>query len=440
MARFLVGTIAAAGHVNPALPIVQQLVQQGHEVCWYTGRAFKDKVEATGAHHFPIRRGIDFSALETIPIDWLARRDALKGLAQFKFYLKHGFIDAAVMQLQDLTDILEEFPADVLLCDVFFLGMLWLHEKTQLPWAAFGMSALPFASQDTAPFGFGLQPDNSPVGRIRNRALNWLSNNVLMKDVTIYLDRVRENVGLSAKGEDFFSAALSPFLYLQGTTPSFEYPRRDLPAQVHFIGPFIPPVSPDFTPPVWWKDLDLGLPVVFVTQGTIATESLHLLVPTIQALADEEMLVIATTGGQSIEALNLLRIPANARIESFIPYPYLLPQVDVMVTNAGFNGVQIALANGVSMVTAGQTEEKPEICARVAWTGTGIDLKTSNPTQSQIRNAVKTVLELASYKQKAQQMKREIELYDSPIIAANLLSRLATTKKPILSSSSDLMV
>lgn len=429
MARFLIGTIAAAGHVNPALPIARQLIQQSHEVWWYTGIGFKEKVEQTGAHHVAIRRGIDYSIPETIPTDWIAQRDAVKGVSQFKFYLKHGFIDAAVTQLQDLTDILKEFPADVLLCDVFFLGMSWLYEKTGLPWAAFGMSALPFNSRDTAPFGLGLPPDNSLFGRLRIQGLNWLSKNVLMRDVTVYLDRMRQSVGLRAKRQDFFSAALSPFLYLQGSTPSFEYPRSDLPSQIHFTGTFIPPASADFTPPSWWSDLDKNRPTVFVTQGTVATEANNLLLPTIQALADEEMLVIATTGGQPIQNLNLDPMPANTRIESFIPYTHLLPHIDVMVTNAGFNGVQIALANGVPMVTAGQTEEKPEICARVEWSGVGINLKTSTPTSSQIRDAVKAVLASPSYKQNAQKIKKEISSYNSPVLAVGLLEKLAATKQ-----------
>ena len=169
-----------------------------------------------------------------------------------------------------------------------------------------------------------------------------------------------------------------------------------------------------------------------MTQGTIATEASDLLVPTLQALADEDMLVIATTGGQTIETVKLNPIPKNARIETFIPYSHLLPHVDVMVTNAGFNGVQTALANGVPMVTAGQTEEKPEICARVAWSGTGIDLKTSMPTATQIRAAVKSVLASPSYKQKTQQMQREISMFNSSSIAADLLEQLAATKQPIL--------
>lgn len=432
MTRFLIGTIAAAGHVNPALPIVQRLIKQGNEVWWYTGRGLKDKVEATGARHVPIQRGIDPTISETIPKSWLEQRDALKGVDQFKFYLKHAFIDAAVTQLQDLTDILKQFPADVLLCDVFFLGMSWLHEKTGLPWAAFGMSALPFISRDTAPFGLGMQPNASIFGRLRNQLLNSFSTAILMRDVRVHLDQMRTSVGLAPKEQDFFSAALSPFLYLQGTTPSFEYPQRDLPLQVHFIGTFLPPASTDFVLPDWWQDLQGDLPVIHVTQETIATDASDLIEPTIQALVTEAVLVVATTGGQPIDEMKRKALPANVRIEPFIPHAYLLPHVDVMVTNGGFNGVQIALANGVPMITAGQTEEKPEICARVQWTGTGIDLKTGTPTPEQIRNAVKAILSTPTYKQNAQRFQQEISSYDSPTIATALLETLATTKQPVL--------
>jgi MGT family glycosyltransferase len=432
MTRFLIGTIAAAGHVNPALPIARKLVECGHEVWWYTGKGFKDKIEATGAHHIPIRTGIDLTDINSIPQSWLKQKDALKGVAQFKFYLKYGFIDSAVTQLQDLTEILREYPADVLLCDVFFLGMSWLHEKTGLPWAAFGMSALPFTSCDTAPFGLGIKPNYSVLGRSRNSFLNWLSQNIIMRDVTVHLDRVRVTVGLPPKSQDFFTAALSPFLYLQGTTPSFEYPRSDLPPQVHFIGTFLPPAPTDFTPPAWWDDLKCGKRVIHVTQGTVATEATDLIFPTIQALANEDVLVVATTGGQPVENLQLNLIPPNVRLEKFIPHAYLLPYTDVMVTNGGFNGVQIALAFGVPMVTAGQTEEKPEICARVQWAGVGIDLKTSTPTSKQIRDAVIKILNSSQYRQRAENFKAEINNYDASTLAIKLLEQLASTKEPVL--------
>jgi MGT family glycosyltransferase len=428
MARFLIGTIPLVGHINPALPIARQLVKRGHEVWWYTGKNFQSKVEATGAHFVPIRTGLDFYDPKNIPQN-------LKGLAHLKYAFKHSFADSAVGQVKDLTDILREFPADVLLSDVCFLGASWVHEKGGPPWAAFGITALSVISNDTAPFGLGMLPDASRFGRLRNRCLNWVFHQGLFRDVTVYINTVRANIGLPPYQKSFFDAVVSPFLFLQGTVPAFEYPRSNLPSQVHFIGPYLPEPPASFTPPLWWDDLKSGIPVIHVTQGTVATEVDNLIVPTLQAFADEEVLVVAATGGQPIDSIKLTPLPANARIESFIPYYHLLPHVDVMVTNGGYNGVQAALAFGVPLVAAGQTEEKPEICARVEWAGVGINLKTKTPTPTQIKSAVKKILESPHYRQKAQLIQADIARYDTPTLSAKLLEQLAATKQPVFVST-----
>ena len=76
-------------------------------------------------------------------------------------------------------------------------------------------------------------------------------------------------------------------------------------------------------------------PVVFVTQGTVATDSFNqLLVPTLVGLSDEKVLVVATTANKPVEQLQLA-LPKNARVEPFIPYSALMPYVSVMVTNGG---------------------------------------------------------------------------------------------------------
>ena len=204
---------------------------------------------------------------------------------------------------------------------------------------------------------------------------------------------------------------------------------------MHFIGPYLPQPPAAFTPPVWWDALQGGKPVIHVTQGTVATEADDLIVPTLQALADEDVLVVAATGGKPIESLKIALMPANARIEPFIPYYHLLPHVDVMVTNGGYNGVQAALAFGVPLVATGQTEEKPEICARIEWAGVGINLKTKKPTPKQIRNAVKKILESPQYRQKAKLFQADIAHYDAPTLSAKLLEQLATTKQPVFVSS-----
>jgi MGT family glycosyltransferase len=435
MARFLLGTIPLVGHVSPAVPIARALVDRGHEVCWYTGQAFQSVVEKTGARFAPIHSWCDYSDLKNVPPELMDQRDAVQGIQRIKFDLKNFFIDPAVGQVKDLSELLDTFPADVLIADGMFLGVSWLAEQKQLPWAEFGSSALALSSNDTAPFGSGLQPSNTCLRRLRNQSLNWIFRRKVLKNLTAYTNDLRLQLGLPASSIHFFDK-ISPFLYLSPSVPEFEYPRSNLPPQVHFIGPLLSSSLVEFTPPVWWKELSSDKPIVHVTQGTVATNPDELITPTLLALADEDVFVIATTGGISPDTLKLPAIPANARIERFIPHAKLLPYVDVMVTNGGYNGVQMALANGIPLVVAGQTEDKPEVAARVEWARVGINLKTKSPTPKHVRDAVKKILADPSYRTKATYFQTEINAYNAPALATARLEQLAETRQPILRSDS----
>ncbi|RCJ15745.1 hypothetical protein A6S26_34000 [Nostoc sp. ATCC 43529] len=431
MARFLIGTTPIFGHVNPTLPIVHKLVERGHEVWWYTGEVFKSRVEATGARYVPMVSAFDYSDLKNVPKHLEEEREALPSeSAKLVFDFKHFLLDLTVGHVKDFQEILRQFPADVLLSDCAFLGASWVHEKGGPIWATLGVTALFISSCDTAPHILGLQPDSSALGRLRNNILNWVYKRVLLRNLTRYMNSVRTSIGLPPTQKDFVSAGVSPFLYLQQTIPAFEYPRSDLPPQVHFIGTSLAKPSADFTFPSWWEDLKGDKPVILVTQGTLPNDKTDsLIVPTIEALANEDVLVVATTGGQRIK---LDRYPANTRIKDYIPYSHLMPHVDIVVTNGGYNGVQEALAHGIPVVTAGTTEDKSETCARVQWSGVGINLKIDNPTPKQIKDAVKKILATSDYRQKAQLFQAEIASYDTPILAATLLEQLVATQQPVL--------
>lgn len=431
MARFLIGTFPLTGHVSPAVPIVRELVKRGHEVCWYTGQAFQATVEQTGARFTPILSWIDYSNLKNVSPELLAQREVQKGIDRLKFDLKTFFITPAAGQTKDFLAILSEFPADILIADSMFLGASWVAEQKGLPWAEFGTSVLAFYSRDTAPFGLGLQPSNTLLRRARNRSLTWFFKQTILQELRTYTNTVRSQVELPPS-PIYFSDRISPFLYLSPTIPEFEYPRSDLPPQVHLIGPLLSPPSTEFTPPHWWQELSGNQPIIHVTQGTVATNPTELIVPTLQALVDEDVLVVVTTGGATIDTISLSSLPTNARIEPFIPHAHLLPYVDVMVTNGGYNGVQMALTHGVPLIVAGQTEEKPEVAARVEWAKVGINLKTRIPTPQQIKNAVKTLLTDSSYRTHINHFQTQLQQYNAPAIAATLLEQLAETKQPVL--------
>lgn len=112
--------------------------------------------------------------------------------------------------------------------------------------------------------------------------------------------------------------------------------------------------------------------------------------PPLDALATENVLVVAALGRDVADLPGPL--PANARVERFIPFAALLRHADVFVTNGGFGATQQALAHGVPVVVAGATDDKPLVAARVAARGVGIDLGTATPEPARLRDVVLQLL------------------------------------------------
>src|SRR3981081_1305819 len=96
-----------------------------------------------------------------------------------------------------------------------------------------------------------------------------------------------------------------------------------------------------------------------------------------------------------------LRFLGTQGVATFIPFDRLLPKVSVFVTNGGYGAVNQALAAGVPVITAGETEDKGWVSQRVAWSGAGINLETSRPTERQIRSAVLEARSKSSYRRTA---------------------------------------
>lgn len=429
MARILIANMPLVGHITPALPIARTLVQRGHDVRWYTGARFQARVEATGAGFTPM---VHAPHLDEDEIDRRnPERAAASPVEKLKIDLKHSFGDSMPGQLRDFEELQRTWAPDVVLADPTVFGATLYSERYGVPYATIGMLPLSLRSRDTAPFGLGILPDSSPLGRLRNSALNVAVEHLLFADVQRHLQAVRARAGFGPMRR-FFLDSVSPYLYLQATVPAFEYPRSDLPPSVHFIGPLLGAPPQDTALPAWWGELGAGRPVVHVTQGTVATEAEQLLAPTIEALAGEDVLLVVTTGGQPVGRLPLGELPANVRVERFIPHPLLLPHVDVMVTNGGYGGVQTALAHGVPLVVAGASEDKPEVACRVQWAGVGLNLRTATPSPEQVREAVKRVLGDIRYAERARALQREYAAYDAPQRAAALIEQLAATRQPVL--------
>ncbi|KWX00851.1 Glycosyltransferase [Carbonactinospora thermoautotrophica] len=423
----LVATAPGEGHVNPMAPVARELVRRGHEVRWYTGRAYRAKVERLGARFEPMRAAYDYGGMsreEAFP-----HHAGLTGIKGMTAGFRDAFLEPAPDQMRDILDLLETFPADILVTDETTFGAGFVRERTGIPLVWVATSIYLLSSRDTAPLGLGLRPSSSPWGRARNALLRWMANNLVMAELRRHGDVVRARAGLAPlPGGAFENIVRPPDLYLMGTVPSFEYPRGDLLPQTRFVGPFLDPPPEPFEPPAWWADLTAGRPVLHVTQGTVANDPDRLLLPTLRAFAGQDVLVVATTGVPP-DRLRLSSLPSNARVERFIPHGHLLPHVDVMVTNGGYGGVNTALAHGVPLLVTACTEEKHEVAAHVAWVGAGIHLRSRRPREAQIRQAVTRLLCDPRYRQRARALRDEYRRYDGPRQAADLIEELADNRR-----------
>lgn len=401
MAEILIAACPPIGHVGPLLSVARSLAERGDRVTFLTAERHAAKILAVGAHPAPLPPDADYDDT-SLDADYPGRVET-SGIQRLNFDITHLFVGPMRHQAQALSDLFAERDYDAVIVDAIFLGVLpmLLADAPRPPVLTYSTTPLFLSSRDTAPGGTGILPGRGPLARVRNRVLNVLTRHTLLRP-----SHAAANAELQAMGSPrlpvfVLDAGILADRVIVPTVPEFEYHRSDLPDHVRFTGAVMPAPADRFDPPPWWDRLHTGRPVVHVTQGTIDNADLgRLIEPTISALADEDVTVVVTTGGREVDRIGVA-LPANTVVAEYIPHDVLLPLVDVMVTNGGYGAVQRALADGVPLVVAGNTEDKPEVAARVEWFGAGINLRTGTPTAAAVRRAVREVLDHNRYRMAA---------------------------------------
>ncbi|MFF2054008.1 glycosyltransferase [Leifsonia sp. NPDC058194] len=380
------------GHVTPLLAVSRALVERGHDVFFLTGARYAGRAADTGATVLPLPADADYD--DTDMDAAFPGRVGLTGPAGIRYDMRAIFLRPSPVQLAAMDAAIDRHGIDVVLAESLFLGAALLTARPSAarpPVLNLGIVPLGLKSRDTAPFGLGVPPKAGAAGRVRNALLTLVAEKAVFAPVQKEAVRIARAAGTPLDGFilDWPSHADG---VVQFTVPEFEYPRRDAAVPVHFVGPVSRTQRSAAPLPAWWDDLADGRPIVHVTQGTVANRELgDLILPTIRALADADVWVVASTGGRPVVDLGA-DLPANARVAPYLPYDELLPRTAVYVTNGGYGGVHYAMEHGVPVVIAGTTEDKTEVSARVAWTGVGISLGTNKPAPDAIAAAVRTVL------------------------------------------------
>ncbi len=433
--KILLASIPATGHFNPILVAARILKEAGHETAIYSSVVFRDQIERAGIRFFPLPQDADKGVRDFVASS-LEKHKVTPGPEDLVKVYMGVFLNPMISQFRGLQAILKEFCPDVVIHETSFAGVIpmLLGPRSERPASVhLGISALPLERADGAPWGPGLLPSDDPEKRKEYAAIAHDMNEKKDLPMQRAAEKMLAGIGLPPLPASLFaSGAMLADLILQPCTPLFEFPLREAEEKLHFIGPLLPSGAGDVPAEIKGAK-KAGRKIVLVSQGTIANNDLgKLLAPAILGLGErEDFLILATTGGKPIENIRCTLSP-NTIASQYLDFGRILPEVDVLVAFGSYGTVTQTLSFGVPMVVVGMGEDKPEVGARVTWTGTGIYLATDTPTPEQVRDAVDQILAKPEYRARAQEVAREFASYETAKRLPELVEELVADREVLI--------
>ncbi|MFR9729812.1 macrolide family glycosyltransferase [Saccharopolyspora sp. MS10] len=349
-------TAPAQGHINPTLPLVEELVRRGHRVSYATGAPMIETVEAAGSS------GVELPmALPSVKPGMTMTVEAMAGMLEWM----HGQCRSA------LPVLLERFEADR--PDVVCFDMLTpvgrvLAQKLGVPVVALMPS---FASNERVSLQDKLMPEGfDPTAEPLRRA---------------------EGLFAEFAAEHGLTGDLMPLRPVADTTSvvflprSFQIAADTFDDNFHFVGPCLGSrAEQDYEP------ADPDAPLLYISLGTTFNDRPDLYGTFLRAFGGTRWQVAMSIGG-SVDPADLGEIPANFDVRASLPQPGVLRRATAFLTHNGMGSTMEALAYGVPMIGLPQMLEQAANADRVAELGLGRRLTDDEVTPQGLLAAVEEV-------------------------------------------------
>jgi len=421
--RFLFVEWEGGGNLPPSLALARQLVTRGHAVRVLGEPCNQDEIQAAGCTfrsytHAPHRatKAPEADFLR----DWEAR-STREALARLQDRLMYG---PALDYATDTLAELEREPADAVVINYALYGAMAAAEKARVPHALLVPGLYEVPCPGAPPFGLALLPNQSWVGRLRDRLVTRVGTRLFAHGLPA-LNAARTQLGLDRLRHPWQQFDRADRVLVL-TSPAFDWPASSRPPNVCYVGPQLD--DPTWAQP--WSSpwpADHPDPLLVVSFSTTFQNQVALLQRVIDAMAGLPVRVLVTLGPTL--APERFHAPPNVLLTPSAPHAQVFPQASAVVTHAGHGTVIRALAAGVPLICLPMGRDQPENTVRVVARGAGIRL-SSTATVPQVRQAVQRVLADVRFREAAQRFARRIAEEAQQSRAVDLLEELAAPTPP----------
>jgi MGT family glycosyltransferase len=351
-----------------------ELHRRGHEVHVRTRGSDLERLGRLGFRAAPIDPRIEANELD----DWKAP-NPIAALQR----LQRWYQANAKVEVGDLRDAIDQVRPDALIVDANLQGGAAVAEASGLPWCQYSPFPPVFESKDAPPYGPGLRPASGTPGRARDRLL-YATLGRLADHYLPPVNALRASLGLEPLRhlEELFLRSDRLILF---TAEPHEYPRSDWPASVRLVGPLV--WEPQAPSPSWLTEETR--PIVLVTASTVYQRDEKLIATALEALAEEQLAVVATTGALEPATFH---VPANAHVEAFLPHAPILERAACVVSHGGMGITLKALAEGVPVCVVPFCRDQFEVARRVEVSRAGVRLHHKRLSAKRLREAVHTTM------------------------------------------------
>ncbi len=393
------------GHYDPLKVLTRALERRGHRVTF---------VHMADAAALVPGFGFEAVGLRTHGQGALASYTQVLATASRPFgFFRMISKTAAItrMLLDELPAALERIGADAVIADSTEPAGGLVARHLKLPWAT-SVTGLPLLREPAVPPPFiGWPYRDDPAGLKRN-ATGYRVANFCSRPIARVVEQAGSTWGLDPHENQGFS----PALQVAQCPAALDFPRRELPANFHYCGP--------------WRDApeagqelpEDDRPLVYCSLGSLQGGRAELFAAMTEACARVGARAAVAHGGK-LDEVAACRLPGDPIVRAHWHQPSALPHCTAAILHAGFNTVLDALATGVPMLVAPIAFEQPGTAARVVHAGAG-RLLPKRRTSAVIAEELRALMGTPSYRHNAQRIGGTMRGLGGVEQAAGLIDRL----------------